>query len=132
MRDTFFTRTRRRRHAITIDSVSRESGAVQCAWCGYRVEQPVIEHGVVPYDEICGRRRLKVANILPVTGQPFVGSVMVKIRFVAADKIVDDPDLESAVQQQVHHVAADETGPTRHYCAWHDQAALSFFRVRTL
>jgi hypothetical protein len=73
-----------------------------------------------------------VANILPVTGQLFVGFVVVEIRFVATDKIVNDPDLEPAVQQQVHHVAADETGPTRHYCAWHDQAALSFLRVRTL
>jgi hypothetical protein len=51
---------------------------------------------------------------------------------VATDKIVNDHDFEPAVQQQVHHVAAYETGPTGHYCAWHDQAALSFLRVRTL
>src|SRR5262245_14658149 len=28
-----------------------------CAWCGHLAEQPVIEHGVVPYHEICQRQR---------------------------------------------------------------------------
>jgi hypothetical protein len=61
-----------------------------------------------------------------------IGLVVIEIRFVTTDKIINDRDFAPAVQQQVHHVAADEAGPTRHYCAWHDQAALSFLRVRTL
>jgi hypothetical protein len=58
--------------------------------------------------------------------------VMIEVRLVPADKIVDDAHLESTVEQQIDHVTADEASTTRHYRAWHDQAALSFLRVRTL
>jgi hypothetical protein len=38
--------------------------------------------------------------------------MVVEIRLVAADQVVDDAYLAAAVKQQVHHVAADEARTT--------------------
>jgi len=42
-------------------------------------------------------------------------ATMIQIRQSAADQIVDNADRESAVEQQVDHVAADEAGSAGHH-----------------
>ena len=63
------------------------------------------------------RRRLQAADVFPVAREIAVGLVMVEVRLVATDKIVDDAHLESTVEQQIDHVTADEARTTRHHRA---------------
>src|SRR3989344_1051413 len=76
--------------------------------------------------------RHKAADVPPLEYQPVVAEVG-KIFFAAADKIIDYPNLVTLFDQQIHHMAADETGAARNDGNW---AACHFapaaFMVRTL
>ena len=51
-------------------------------------------------------------DVAPFTGQIWVVRKMGEIALAPACQIVDDADRISPIQQQVHHMAADETGAT--------------------
>ena len=79
-----------------------------------------------------GGAGLDVADVRLLEGKALVRRVMREIGLAPADQIVDHPDLVvPTVQEQVHHVAADETGAAGDDGNGH-QVAPSFFMVRTL
>ena len=55
-----------------------------------------------------------------------------QVRLTATDEIVDHADPVAALEQQIDHVAADETGATGDDGFARAHAALRFFMRRTL
>src|SRR5262249_33961535 len=58
------------------------------------------------------RARLELADILPIAGEIRVSLEVLEVAAVAAREIVDHSDSKAPLNEQVHHVAADESGAT--------------------
>ncbi len=75
----------------------------------------------------------QVADVADLERQVGVARVVREIGFPSAAEVVQDPDAETACEQDVHHVTADEAGATGdHRHRLHGHAALVAFMVRTL
>lgn len=74
--------------------------------------------------------RLDGADVAHFDGEVRVPGVRLEVLRPAADHVIDDADAEALLQEQVHHVAADEPGAARDHRDAHWR--FSAFTVRTL
>src|SRR5207302_6267755 len=76
---------------------------------------------------------LEVADIFRFNNEPGIAFVVGQVLQTAAEQVVDHMDAMPLLEQQVHHVTADESRPSRdHRKLLHAHLRPRFFTVRTL
>ena len=60
--------------------------------------------------------RRQGADVALVERDVRIALVVRQVRRAPADQVVNNADAETPLDQQIHHVAADEPGPARNNC----------------